>query len=63
MTVYTIRTETLDGRRALEALPFIDDDAAIAYCLPTARGKALELWRGARIVATVDERPCLSRAA
>ena len=38
-----------------------DDDAAIAYALRTARGGALEVWRGTKLVATVDERAPLER--
>ena len=35
---------------------FADDDAAIAYALRVAQGGAVEVWRGGKLVATVDER-------
>lgn len=35
---------------------FADDDAAIAYALGAAQGGAVEVWRGGKLVATVDER-------
>jgi hypothetical protein len=55
---YAIIGETVDGERSREILPFGDDDAAIAYALPLARGRLLEVWRSGKLIATVDERPC-----
>jgi hypothetical protein len=63
MTVYLLCVETAEGERRKASLSFTDDDAAIAYVLHTARGTALELWRGTRLIATVDERPCIAQAA
>lgn len=60
---YAIISETVDGEREREVGRFADDDAAIAYCLPIARGRLVEVWRSGKLVATVDERPCAAMVA
>lgn len=62
MTIYTLRIETVHGDRSEQQLSFANDDAAISYALPITRGRALEILRGDRLIAIVDERPCLMRA-
>jgi hypothetical protein len=61
MAVYKISSVTMRGEAAGHTMSFEDDDAAIAYALPLARGNLIEVWRGGRLIATVDERPCLVR--
>jgi hypothetical protein len=58
MLDYVIINETVDGEKTREILKFADDDAAISYALPLARGRLVEVRRSGRLVATVDERPC-----
>lgn len=58
MMDYEIINETVDGEKIRESLRFADDDAAISYALPLARGRLVEVWRSGKLVATVDERPC-----
>lgn len=58
MLDYAIISETVDGVKTREILRFEDDDAAIAYVLPLARGRLLEVRRSGKLIATVDERPC-----
>ncbi len=55
MAFYTFRRETDE----ILSREFLDDDAAIAYALKAARGGAIEVWRKARLLATVDERPAI----
>lgn len=59
MTRYQILYDRSGGKRVEEVLAFVDDDAAISYALPLARGSLVEIRRGGRLIATVDERPCL----
>ena len=40
---------------------FPNDDAAIAHGPRAAQGGAIEIWRGKKLVATVDERPSLEQ--
>ena len=63
MIEYALISEGPDGTKAREILKFADDDAAISYALPLARGRLLEVWRSGRLVATVDERPCGAKVA
>lgn len=63
MQDYRIRTQAVGGTRTEEHLTFGDDDAAISYALPLARGKLIEIWNEEKLIATVDERPCLTAAA
>lgn len=60
MKDYVVVRQPLDGSRTCETCRFQDDDAAVAYILPLARGLLLEVWQDDRLVATVDERPCLA---
>ncbi len=45
MTCYEIRAETSAGERVEQTLTFCDDDAAITYVLPLARGRLVEVSR------------------
>ena len=58
MPSYTISILSSTGDAVTESWAFEDDDAAIAYALPLARGKLIEVRRDSKLVATVDERPC-----
>lgn len=58
MSRYTLELRTTGGQQSRQELTFQDDEAAIWHALASARGKLLELWRGDRLIATVDERPC-----
>lgn len=60
MQDYVVVRQPVAGAPETQQCRFQDDDAAVAYILPLARGFLLELWRGPRLVATVDERPCLA---
>lgn len=63
MLDYALISENVDGDRTREVLRFPDDDAAISYALPLARGRLLEVWRAGRLVAMIDERPCAALVA
>lgn len=63
MPNYAIISQYPDGRREREICAFEDDDAAISYIVPIARGRLVEVWRSGRLVASVDERPCAAIAS
>jgi hypothetical protein len=63
MTDYSIVREDVAGRRLADLHPFQDDDAAISYVLPIAKGGRVEIWRGEKLIAAVDERRCLQQSA
>ena len=58
MLDYAIVIEAADGKKTREIIEFADDDAAISYALPLARGRLVEVWRSGKLVGTADERPC-----
>lgn len=62
-TIYTLRVQAGGSEPEVQGLPFVSDHAAIWYALPLARGKLVEVWRGERLIATVDERPEVLRGA
>jgi hypothetical protein len=46
----------LHSNEGAASLQFSNDGAAIAYALRTAQGGAVEVWRGLKLIATIDER-------
>jgi hypothetical protein len=56
--------ELLHNTEGAASIQFSDDDAAIAYALRAAQGGAVEVWRGLKLIATIDERaPCEEQLA
>ena len=56
MLIYALRYEHSQGRES-RTFGFPSDDEAIKYALASASGSKVELWRGKKMLASVDERP------
>ena len=59
MVTYSLNIQTADGLVSQEELRFPNDAGAIMYSLQIAQGRALELRRGDKLLATIDERACV----
>jgi hypothetical protein len=60
--MYTLKFESVGGRSA-KTIEFESDDEAIKFALGSAGGGKVEVWRGAKMLASVDERPWRERRA
>jgi len=50
MPLYRVRFETGGTRASEEEMGFFNDEGALAYARRHARGRSIELWRGAALV-------------
>ena len=50
MPLYRVRFEAGGDRPSEEETGFFNDEGALAYARRHARGRAIELWRGAALV-------------
>jgi hypothetical protein len=62
MLIYALRYEHSKGRES-RTFGFPSDDEAIKYALGSASGSKVEVWRGKKMIASVDERPWRERRA